>query len=160
MNIVQSAPTALRPFLTAKGSLTARLETLASQPLMVKICHQRHRLLTTDEKRQLRLPCHRPVLAWERQVELFGGSDGAWVLATSVFPLTSLVGDGKRLRHLGRTPIGYVLFKRHRTLPHRRYYFKEKQHYGRSTIYDWQGRPLLIKEVFLGEFERVLMKGY
>lgn len=50
-------------------------------------------------------------MAWVRSVKLYGDAD-AWVLAKSIFPLSSLTGSLARLKALGATPIGYVLFKK------------------------------------------------
>lgn len=149
-------PAHLLPFLTAKGSLTAQLEHLARQPLQVKIIKQKFRPLTFAEKRLLSLPVHRPILAWERQVLLFGNDTHAWVKASSLFPLPALQGNKKRLRHLKNTPIGYVLFKKNRQLNHERHYYIEQGQHGRKTIYEWQGQKILIQELFLARFQTVL----
>lgn len=143
----------LANFLTAKGSLTALLEQVANQPLRVKIVQEGHRALTFAQKKQLGLDVNRPQIAWVRTVQLYGASDRAWVMASSIFPLKTLQGELNRLRHLGSTPIGYVLFKKHRTLPHtRRLYRTIDGEYGRSTLYEHHGKKLLIDELFLAEF--------
>lgn len=154
-------PAPLLPFLHAKGSLTARLEAAANRPLTVKITHERHRALNFTEKKRLGLPVGRQILAWERQVLLFGAgdkvsNDRAWVQAVSLFPLPSLQGGAKRLRHLKNTPIGYVLFKKNKRLPHTRHFYCQQGQFGRQTVYTWQGHQLLIQELFLPEFERFL----
>lgn len=148
----------LLSFLTAKGSLTAHLEKVAGQPLVVQILQEKFRPLSFDEKHLLSLPKHRPMLAWERQVLLFGNTNKAWVQATSLFPLSHLQGGKKRLRHLKNTPIGYVLFKKNRQLAHKRYYYTDKGQYGRKTVYEWQSQKILIQELFLTEFEQVFMQ--
>lgn len=136
--------------LHTHGSLTALLEKKAGRPVRVQILHECHQLIDFKTKKLLRLPAHRPAVAWVREVELFGDDDVAWVRAKSVFPLTSLVGNAKRLRHLKRTPIGYVLFKKNRTLPYTRTYFFD-EHWGRNTVYDWHGRCVLVQEIFLSD---------
>lgn len=148
-------PLSLQPFLHAQGSLTALLEQQAGQALQVKIIHESYQTLDFTTKKLLKLPTHRPALAWVREVLLFGNDDMAWVRAKSVFPLSSLTGNAKRLRHLKRTPIGYVMFKKSRQLPHERtiFYDKNNANWGRNTVYDWQGRPILVQEVFLNSFE-------
>lgn len=144
-------PDILLPYLTAKGSLTALLERQSGQPLRVQVIQEGYQPLDFHHKKQLNLPPHRPTIAWVREVLLFGQDETAWVRAKSIFPLSSLTGDAKRLRHLKRTPIGYVMFKKNRHLPHvRTYFFKE--HWGRNTVYDWQGRKVLVQEVFLSDF--------
>lgn len=146
------APPKLQAFLTSKGSLTALLEAHAHQALRVVVLHEGHALLNQHQKRLLSLPVHKPQLAWIRTVKLYGNSDDAWVMATSIFPLPTLTGVLKRLRHLGRTPIGYVLFKGHRTLPHVRHYYDENSCHGRRTVYEYHGKKLLIDERFLPAF--------
>lgn len=150
-------PATLQPFLYATGSLTALLEAQAGQTLRVQVLHESHQVMDISTKRLLGLPLHRPAVAWVREVLLFGDGQTAWVRAKSVFPLPSLVGNAKRLRHLKRTPIGYVMFKHSRHLPHVRIYFFD-EHWGRNTIYDWQGRKVLVQEVFLEGFEQALAK--
>lgn len=157
----QPPPLTLTPYLYAKGSLTALLEKQAGQALTVKVVHESYEPMDFDSRQLLELPAHRPMMAWVREVLLFGNlwhddNPVAWVRAKSLFPIRTLTGSGKRLRHLKQTPIGYVLFKRHRTLPHKRYYYHTQGQFGRQTVYDWQGQKLLIDELFLAEFEQML----
>lgn len=60
--------------------------------------------------------------------------------------------SAKRLQQLKGTPIGYVLFKRRRTLPNQRFISHTEQGWQRQTRYDWYGRKLLISETFLLDF--------
>lgn len=141
-------PAHLLPFLIAKGSLTALLEQKAGQPLRVQIIYEGHQPIDFYHKKLLNLPLHRPALAWVREVLLFGNETKAWVRAKSIFPIGSLSGNAKRLRHLKNTPIGYVMFKKNRQLPHKRTMFFD-EHWGRNTVYDWHGRQILVQEIFL-----------
>lgn len=145
----------LLPWLEAKGSLTAMLEAKAGQPLRVQRQFEGYRRLSLVQKRQLGLQgsaLNRPMMAWVREVQLYGDSEQAWVWAQSIFPVSSLRGRAKRLQQLKGTPIGYVLFKRSRTLPNQRGINDTKQGWQRQTCYDWYGRKLLISETFLPEF--------
>lgn len=151
-------PPQLQAFLNSTGSLTALLEAAAHQALRVVILHEGHALLDRHQKRLLSLPMHKPQLAWVRTVQLFGNGDDAWVLATSIFPLPTLTGTLSRLRHLGHTPIGYVLFKKHRSLPHVRHYYYHHSCHGRCTVYDYHGKKLLIDERFLPAFVETLLR--
>ena len=72
--------------------------------------------------------------------------------AQSIFPLASLKGRARRLQQLKSTPIGYVLFKRSRTLPNQRSIQKTADGWQRQTLYDWYGRNILISETFLAAF--------
>ncbi|MDO5652284.1 MAG: chorismate lyase [Moraxella sp.] len=155
------APPALAYYLHSTGSLTAHLEAIKGKPLRVKILQQALTPLSHTQKRLLGLPLHKTRLAWVREVLLFG-DDGdvaddmadnmAWVRAMSVFPLTSLQGNAKRLRYLKQRPIGYVMFARTRHLSHERSFDYNQGNWGRHTVYDWHGRKLLISEIFLPAF--------
>lgn len=131
--------------LYSTGSLTRHLEKLAGQKIVAQVQSQRYRMLSLAEKQALGLPLTKPCIGWVRTVQLCGNNKQAWVKAKSIFPINSLVGDGRRLKQLGDTPIGYVLFNKG-TLPFRRTYGADGR--TRQTVYDWQGRPLLITETF------------
>lgn len=145
-------PPSLQPFLYAKGSLTALLEQRAGQVLKVQIIHEHYQTLDEKTKKLLKLPTHRRTFGWVREVLLFGDDGMPWVRAKSIFPLSSLTGNAKRLRHLKHTPIGYVMFKNNRQLPHERTIFYDDSYWGRNTVYNWQGRYILVQEVFLTDF--------
>lgn len=148
-------PTALLPWLNIEGSLTAALEAKAGQPLRVVRGFEGYRLLSLIQKKQLGMQgvmLSRPMLAWVREVQLYGNDERAWVQAQSVFPLPSLTGRARRLQQLKGTPIGYVLFKRNRTLPNQRFIQQTSEGWQRQTRYDWYGRKLLISETFLPAF--------
>lgn len=151
-----SIPATLLPFLTTQGSLTTLLERHARQPLRVVQLGERYQIMDLPTKQQLGLP-PRPALAWVREVALYGNDDTAWVHAKSIFPLPYLTAEAKRLRHLKRTPIGYVMFKKNQCLPHKRTIFCQmhngQKRWGRQTVYDWRGRQFLIEEIFLTNFE-------
>lgn len=132
--------------LYSTGSLTRHLEKLAGQKIVVQVQSQRYRTLSLAEKQAVGLPLAKPCIGWVRTVQLYGNDKQAWVRANSVFPINSLVGDGRRLKQLGDTPIGYVLFNKG-ALPFRRTYKADER--TRQTVYDWQGRPVLITETFL-----------
>ena len=147
--------TELLPWLNAKGSLTAMLESRAGQPLRVKRQFEGYRRLSLSQKRQLGIQgaaLNRPLLAWVREVSLYGNDEQPWVWAQSIFPLASLQGSARRLQQLKGTPIGYVLFKRSRTLPNQRMINNTAKGWQRQTCYDWYGRKLLISETFLPQF--------
>ena len=150
-----SAPTELVNFLNTEGSLTAMLEVKAGQPLRVERSFEGYRLLSLAQKKQLGVQgaaLNRPLLAWVRESQLYGNSEQPWVQAQSIFPLISLKGCARRLQQLKSTPIGYVLFKRSRTLPNRRAIEQTADGWQRQTLYDWYGRKILISETFLAAF--------
>ena len=150
-----SAPVELLDFLNTEGSLTAMLEVKAGQPLRVERNFEGYRLLSLAQKKQLGLQgaaLSRPLLAWVREARLYGNDKLPWVQAQSIFPLSSLKGRARRLQQLKSTPIGYVLFKRSRTLPNQRFIEHTADGWQRQTLYDWYGRKLLISETFLATF--------
>ena len=150
-----SPPSELLDFLNTEGSLTAMLEVKAGQPLRVERSFEGYRLLSLAQKKQLGIKgaaLSRPLLAWVREAQLYGNNEQPWVQAQSIFPLTSLKGCARRLQQLKSTPIGYVLFKRSRTLPNQRSIEKTAEGWQRQTLYDWYGRKILISETFLAAF--------
>ncbi|MDO5769100.1 MAG: chorismate lyase [Psychrobacter sp.] len=143
-------------WLTSSGSLTAMLEAKANQPLRVERTFEGYRPLTLAQKRQLGYQGHqlnRPMMAWVREVLLYGNEKLPWIAAQSLFPVPSLVGEARRLQQLKGTPIGYVMFKRQTTLPSSRSIQKTAQGWERQTRYDWHHRPILISETFLPAFK-------
>ncbi|MCL1623514.1 chorismate lyase [Moraxella sp. Tifton1] len=151
-----SPPAKLLPYLNAKGSLTTLLEKKSGQPIQVKVIKEGWQAIDFAHKKTLKLPLRHQSLAWVREVLLFGDEHQAWVHAKSIFPLSSLTGEGRRLRHLGNTPIGYVLFKKNKKLPYIRQIFEQDGQFGRVNIYHWQGRRILIEEIFLQNFLQVI----
>ena len=150
-----SPPSELLDFLNTEGSLTVMLEVKAGQPLRVKRSFEGYRLLSLAQKKQLGVKgaaLSRPLLAWVREAQLYGNNEQPWVQAQSIFPLPSLKGRARRLQQLKSTPIGYVLFKRRRTLPNQRSIEKTAEGWQRQTLYDWYGRKILISETFLAAF--------
>ena len=150
-----SPPSELLDFLNTEGSLTAMLEVKAGQPLRVERSVEGYRLLSLAQKKQLGVKgaaLSRPLLAWVREAQLYGNNEQPWVEAQSIFPLISLKGRARRLQQLKSTPIGYVLFKRSRTLPNQRSIEKTAEGWQRQTLYDWYGRKILISETFLAAF--------
>ncbi|MEC5209968.1 chorismate--pyruvate lyase [Psychrobacter sp. PL15] len=154
-------PLELLSWLNTEGSLTAVLEAQAGQPLRVQRSFEGYRVLSLTQKRQLGLQgsaLNRPLLAWVREAQLYGNDELPWVWAQSIFPLASLQGCARRLQQLKGTPIGYVLFKRCRTLPNQRFICHTTQGWQRQTRYDWYGRKLLISETFLPQFYQKLLE--
>lgn len=146
----------LAKWLAANGSLTARLEALSGNRLLVMPTFEGRITLDLADKRALNLPS-RPQSAWLREATLLGqvGDDGtaqAWVAARSVFPFASLTKDARKLTRLGGTPIGYVMFGRGGAVLAERWLTRTAQGWQRSSVYDWQGRRVLISETFLPAF--------
>lgn len=119
---------------------------------MQVVC-ERHEPMDFTHKKLLGLPTNRPAMAWMREVLLHGNDgDTPWVRAKSIFPISSLTGQNKRLRHLKGTPIGYVMFKKKRTIPHTRHFFYADGQCGRTTVYALSSGQIMIQEWFLTDF--------
>jgi chorismate--pyruvate lyase len=97
---------ALRAWLTAAGSLTARL-IAHSAAFRVQRLRQRSALCLSDEARSLRM--RRPGRVWEREVLL--RCDGAPVVfAHTVVPLSNSATDWPLFKALGERSLGTTLF--------------------------------------------------
>lgn len=159
------APPLLHRWLDEPGSLTRRIRRSCSGCFHVEILREQWSAPFVDEARRLDLRPER--WAWLREVLLCCG-DGAWVYARSVIPRQSLQGPLRRLRQLGRQPLGSVLFGRH---PVRRGKIEVTRLtagtglyrqvarstaimpgcWARRSVFFIAGHPLLVTEVFLPE---------
>lgn len=94
-------------WLRLEGSLTRALQLRCQHGFRVEVLREGFTRPTPEESRTLDLPPrHR---AWVREVCLWGDQT-PWVLARTVIPMATLTGRGRRLRHLGRQPLGAYLF--------------------------------------------------
>ncbi len=105
VNAVQ-APAALRPWLTAGGSLTARL-VAHSHSFRVQRLHQSTALCLADEARAIGLA--RPGRVWEREV-LLRCDNEAVVFAHTVVPRSASASDWPLFSALGERSLGSTLF--------------------------------------------------
>ena len=150
----QQLPPKLIPWLTSTGSLTAKFEALSGHKLIVQPTFEGRQTLALTEKRQLQLPLGTSQSAWVREAMLYGKpNQPPWVMARSVFPFVSLVGNARKLANLGKTPIGYILFGRGGAVMINRWIALTALGWQRTTLYQWQGRNFLISETFLQSFE-------
>lgn len=141
-------------WLQAEGSLTRHLQLRCRERFHVEVANEGFSLPTCDEALTLDIP-HRQ-RAWIREVRLCG--DGTpWVLARTIIPLNTLNGRGRRLRHLGRVPLGAWLFS-HREWSRGplqaglcRNAHPEEPHCARRSIFTSGDHHLLVGEYFLPE---------
>lgn len=96
-----------RFWLQAEGSLTRELQLRCTRSFAVDVIREGFSRPTREEALTLSIPERQ--LAWIREVHLCGDGE-PWVLARTIIPLTTLEGAGRRLRHLGRRPLGAWLF--------------------------------------------------
>jgi chorismate--pyruvate lyase len=157
-------PARLYPWLADTGSLTTRLLAACHGEFRVRVLGQGWGRALTSERRLLGLS--RSGLALIREVEL-QCEEEAWVFARTVIPAASLKGPARRLTLLGDRPLGAVLFadpatQRGRTevarfdtrhalyqdaVGHRE--LSAASLWGRRTLFTFQGKPLLVNELFL-----------
>ncbi|MCH8497922.1 MAG: chorismate lyase [Marinobacter sp.] len=97
---------AARHWLQLEGSLTRALQMRCDR-FSVQVLAEGFRCPTLEESRTLNIRLRQR--AWIREVCLQGDGE-PWVLARTVIPLRTLQGPGRRLRHLGRKPLGAYLF--------------------------------------------------
>lgn len=159
-----------RHWLGDHSSLTRRVVAKCGiGEFAVRLVRQRRMRPLPTEARLLELP--RYELALLREVEL-RCAGVPWVFARTLIPLSSLRGRARRLAYLGDRPLGAVLFadptttrrrvevakigSRHplfatavRNLDHR-----PEALWGRRTLFDYGGRPLLVNEIFLPDIPR------
>ena len=101
-----NAPPSLRPWLTAGGSLTARLKG-HSQTFRVQCLHQRVARCLSDEAAAIGL--HRPGRVWEREV-LLRCDNRPVVFAHTVVPMSATAADWPLFSALGERSLGTTLF--------------------------------------------------
>lgn len=102
-----NAPAAMRRWLTAGGSLTARL-IAHSRGFRVQRLHQRSALCLADEAPAIGLP--RAWHVWEREV-LLRCDDAPVVFAHTVVPLSATATDWPLFKTLGERSLGSTLFR-------------------------------------------------
>ena len=100
------APSAMRAWLTAEGSLTARL-VAHSDAFRVQRLHQRTARCLFDEARAIGM--QRPGRVWEREV-LLRCDDAPVVFAHTVVPMSATAADWPLFNALGERSLGSTLF--------------------------------------------------
>lgn len=143
-----------------KGSLTHRLIKASQGDFKVRVCKQSWQRPHFNERKCLGLKEHE--YAFIREVELLCKGE-AWVIARSVIPKSTLVGDLKHLAHLGNKPLGAVLFKdpnlertsfevsklKTEHLIASSKVTHQEESWGRRSVFRLQGKPILVTEIFL-----------
>lgn len=154
-SIQLTPPASLLPWLMATGSLTAQLEAVLGQKLQIRPVHEGFKLMSSQMTRQIDSTGRTRQMAICREVELLGDQGVAWVSAQSWFVVSSLTGARRRLKNLGRTPLGYVLFDRTEPECHRSVRLSD-QGWSRENTYLWRGAKLLVIETFTPEFAKLV----
>lgn len=159
-----AVPVSVRSWLLDEGSLTARLLRVHDGEFRVQLLRQEWQIPRASERRLLNLRNRECVLA--REVVLWGGGKPR-VYARSVIPATSLKGRLRKLRALEEGSLGAMLFQ-DRSLRRGSYELArfdgdspclpENLHskeclWGRRSRFSLIGRPLMVSEIFLPDFQ-------
>jgi chorismate lyase len=164
--LLKSAPISsnLRQWILDKGSLTAKLLRLSEGEFHVQVLRQINTRVGRSEA--LALGIKPSQLTLVREVVLMG-HNRAWVFARSILPLSSLTGRLRHLRKQGNRPLGAFLFNqpqlkrspiavahisRHHHYVPAELLDEQKNVWGRRSIFDIDGKKLLVSEVFLSRF--------
>ena len=150
-------PESLLPWLMATGSLTAQLEFVLGHKLQVRRVREGFKLMSPQMTRQIDSTGRTRQMAICREVELLGDRGAPWVSAQSWFVVSSLTGARRRLKNLGPTPLGYVLFDRTEPICHRFIHLSD-QGWSRENTYQWRGTRLLVIETFTPEFAKLVQQ--
>lgn len=157
-------------WLRDNSSLTQRVINACSGDFRVRLRRQCWDGPLPSERRALRMG--RTRIGLVREVELLC-SGMPWVFARTVIPTESLKGAAGRLAHLGERPLGAVLFSRPTTrrgriefarlVPGQPLYEAAVANlntrpdflWGRRTLFYYEGKSLLVNEIFLPEVPNV-----
>lgn len=161
-------PPDVAPWLLDPGSLTTRLVKASGGNFAVRVLHQGWGRPTADEAELLGLPHGQ--YAWLRETALRCHGE-TWVYARSVMPLATLGGELRFLQRLKNASLGALLFrdpglKRSRfqiarlplrSLPLQLIGLGEEGAgratvWGRRSLFQFHGRPILVGEIFLPTF--------
>lgn len=157
----------LADWLLDRASLTRRLQQMCPGEFRVQVLSQVRDTPRLDEALVLGMPPRE--MAIVRQVWLLCGVT-PWVYARTVIPVTSLRGKLQRLASLGTRPLGGVLFadpgmrrgivELAELLPGHTAHTAATAHmrqtpaavWGRRSVFNITGKPLLVSEIFLPDF--------
>jgi len=163
---LHQAPRQWHSWLSDNGSLTQKIERAIGQKLEVVVLRDCRQNLNSDESRYFHFNIKRCRI---REV-LLCANGVPLVMARSIIPSTSSSGSNHEVLHLGKKPLGAVLFAKTRMRsqkkPTREIARLDKQSalwkkcfqqysglppvsWARRTLYQLKGRPLLVSEVFL-----------
>ena len=165
-------PDQVRPWLLDESSLTRHLQHASQQHFGVQVLWQHWARPLPDEQHILNLPV-REVAQLRETLLLVDGVP--WVFARSIIPVRSLTGANRRLRHLGNQSLGSWLFQSRSLrrsqfqvaripsdnpiLPAREHSEHSEQGecskqtlWGRRSRFEVDNKPLLVCEIFLGNF--------
>jgi len=153
-------PADIQTWLFDPASLTARLKQKCSAGFRVEVLSQTTQKPRLDEHKVLGMTTGSYALI--RQVRLCCG-DACWVYARTVIPFSTLKGKQRIYANLGARPLGAMLFAdrtmardevmvtslSERELPDALDVPRESTVWGRRSVFNVGGKPLLVSEYFL-----------
>lgn len=146
----------VRIWLAESGSLTARLQAAAGA-IRVRVLYEGRGWPFESERQCLQWAHGQPV--WIREVILYTG-ECPLLAARTVAPEVTLRGGGAGFAHLGSRPLGALLFNHPGVVRKTaewvalnrgrwRLHSAAVPRWGRRTLYEVNGKPLLVNEFFL-----------
>jgi chorismate--pyruvate lyase len=161
-----AVPADVADWLFDQGSLTAKLVSACKHGhFSVEVVRQQWGRPFNSERKLLAM--RDGEMALVREVRLRCG-DQAWVFARTLIPASSFRGRARRLAFLGNRPLGALLFAdpatRRRVMQvsylqsgqrlfdlamQNQSDFMGKGIWGRRTLFEYAGKPLLVNEIFL-----------
>ena len=148
-------PPELKTWLYASGSLTQQLTELADGEFSVQPIKEHFKRLNFSDAQWMQMPHWHT--SWVRESYLYGSEAQPWVKAKSIFPILSLNKQARIFKHIGRQPIGRLLFQRTTPLCQRRI-LKLDEGWTRQSCYTWHGCQFIVQETFLTRFEQFIQK--
>ncbi len=145
---LHAVPQIWQDWLSNAGSLTQLISNKTKSPVSVEVLTDHNQNLLKDEACLFHQPLHRCRI---REVYLCV-NDVPVVFARSVLPTSSSTGINRDVLQLGSKPLGEVLFKKGKApILLRQITEVPSLGWGRRSLYQLRGHPILISEFFLPE---------
>lgn len=145
---LHAVPQIWQDWLSDAGSLTQLISNKTKSPVSVEVLTDQNQNLLKDEACLFHQPLHRCRI---REVYLCV-NDVPVVFARSVLPTSSSTGINRDVLQLGSKPLGEVLFKKGKApILLRQITEVPGLGWGRRSLYQLRGHPILISEFFLPE---------
>ncbi|MFM6961379.1 MAG: chorismate--pyruvate lyase family protein [Polynucleobacter victoriensis] len=145
---LHAVPQIWQDWLSDAGSLTQLIANKTQSPVSVEVLSDRNQNLLNDEALLFNQPLNHCRI---REVYLCV-NDLPVVFARSILPTSSSTGINRDVLQLGSKPLGEVLFKKGKApILLRQITELSGLGWGRRSLYQLRGHPILISEFFLPE---------